>query len=274
MQYKFWKTLLTNSILLLSITFLSTTAQTQTSNLRAATIGGHPNLNGIWQAVNTAHWNLEAHSAEALPEISQLGALAAIPAGQSFVVGGKIPYLPEALEKRNQNRSAVLITDPMISCYLPGIPRANYMPFPFRIAQGENDILFAYSFASSNRIVHMREHTESPVDMWMGWSNGSWDGNTLAIEVTSNDDRTWLDRSGNHHSYQMKVDERFTLVSDNLIQYEATIEDPLTFSEPWTITMPLYRMVESGVELLEYKCVEFAEDLLYGNLEKKEESPY
>ena len=110
----------------------------------------------------------------------------------------------------------------------------------------------------------IRTLDEVPVDMWMGWSNGSWDGDTLEVEVIANDDRTWLDRAGNHHSNEMTVTERYTLINENQIQYEATIEDPNTFSRPWTIAMPLYRHIEPNAELLEFKCVEFSELLLYG----------
>jgi hypothetical protein len=235
-----------------------------------ARIGGKPNLNGMWQTLGTAHWNLEAHSAEELEQIWQLGALGGIPAGQSYVVGGTIPYLPGGQEKRQENKAGWPSTDPMISCYLPGIPRATYMPFPFQIIQGDSDILFSYAFAKSNRNVHMSPVEEAPIDMWMGWSRGNWDGDTLVVEVTSNDDRTWLDRAGNHHSYMMKVTERYTPIGVNHIQYEATIEDPLTYSEPWTIRLPLYRYMDANAELLEYNCVEFSEELLYGEFEKED----
>jgi hypothetical protein len=233
-------------------------------------IAGKPNLNGLWQAMGTAYWNLEAHSAEALPNFWQLGAIAAIPAGQSVVVGETIPYLPEALQKRNDHRTAWPGSDPEAKCYMPGIPRATYMPFPFQIVQGQKDILFVYEFASANRIVHMSDHQEPPVDSWMGWSNGSWDGDTLVIEVIGNNDQTWFDRAGNHHSDQLKVTERYTKVADGLLEYEATIEDPQTFSRPWQIRMPLYRRAEPNAQLLEFKCVEFSEELLYGDLTKKE----
>jgi hypothetical protein len=230
-------------------------------------IGGRPNLNGLWQAANTAHWNLEAHAAEQLEDFWHLGAIGAIPAGQSVVVGGTIPYRPEALARRDEHRSNWPATDPEAACYMPGIPRANYMPFPFQIIQGDGDILFVYEFASANRPVHMtdiRTLDEVPVDMWMGWSNGSWDGDTLVVEVIANDDRTWLDRAGNYRSSEMVVTERFTLMSPNHIQYEATIDDPAVYTRPWTISMPLYRRVETNAELLDFKCVEFSEPLLYG----------
>jgi hypothetical protein len=232
-------------------------------------IAGKPNLNGIWQAMNTAYWSLEAHAAEGLPEFWELGAIAAVPAGQSVVVGGEIPYLPEALERREELRAGWPASDPEAKCYMPGIPRATYMPFPFQIVQGTGDILFVYEFATANRIVHMSNHQEPPVDGWMGWSNGRWDGDTLVIEVTGNNDQTWFDRAGNHHSWQLKVTERYTKLNDYVMQYEATIEDPLTFSEPWTIRMPLYRRAEPDAQLNDFKCVEFSEELLYGHLTKK-----
>jgi hypothetical protein len=226
-------------------------------------------MNGIWQTNNTsAHWNLEDHSASATP-FWQLGAMFAIPAGQSIVEGGTIPYLPAALKKRQENMAGWPKTDPEAKCYMPGIPRAHYMPYPFQIVQGQRDILFVYEYASANRIVHMSNHTESPVDSWMGWSNGKWDGDTLVIEVTGNNDQTWFDRSGNHHTEQLKVTERFSLQGDNVLMYEATMEDPGTFSRPWRIRMPLFRRLEPNVQLLEYKCVEFSEELLYGDLKKK-----
>jgi hypothetical protein len=235
---------------------------------RPARIAGKPNLNGIWQAIGTAHWNLEDHSASATP-FWQLGALYAVPAGQSVVEGGTIPYLPAGLKKREENMAGWPKSDPEAKCYMPGIPRATYMPYPFQIVQGQRDILFVYEFASSNRIVHMSNHTEAPVDSWMGWSNGKLDGDTLVIEVNGFNDQTWFDRAGNHHTEALKVTERYSLQGDNVLNYEALIEDPKTFSRPWRIRMPLYRRLEPNVQLLEFKCVEFSEELLYGDLKKK-----
>jgi hypothetical protein len=237
---------------------------------RPAKIAGKPNMNGVWQAITSAYWNLEDHSAAGLSNFWQLGAIAAMPAGQSIVDGdGKIPYLPAALAQRDENRAGWPKTDPEAKCYMPGIPRATYMPYPFQIVQGDGDILFVYEFASANRIVHMSKHQEPPVDSWMGWSNGHWDGDTLVIEVTGNNDQTWFDRAGNYHSDQLKVTERYTLKDASHIQYEATIEDPQTFSRAWKISLPLYKRIEPNAQLLEFKCVEFSEELLYGDLTKK-----
>jgi hypothetical protein len=244
--------------------------QTKVNN--PAKIAGHPNMNGVWQAINSAYWNLEDHSASGLSQFWQLGAIAAIPAGQTVIDGdGKIPYLPAALAKRDENRAGWPKTDPEAKCYMPGIPRATYMPYPFRVVQGDGDILFVYEFASANRIVHMSKHEEPPVDSWMGWSNGHWEGDTLVIEVTGNNEDTWFDRAGNHHGSMLKVTERYTLKGEDHLQYEATIEDPETFSRPWKISMPLYKRVEPNAQLLEFKCVEFSEELLYGDLTKKSE---
>src|SRR5688572_12046817 len=233
-------------------------------------IGKNPNLNGIYQAINTANWNLEDHSASATA-FWQLGAMFAIPAGQSVIVdnNGAIPYTPAGLKKRAENQAGWPKSDPEAKCYMPGLPRASYMPYPFQIVQGQKDILFVYEYASSNRIVHMSNHTEAPVDSWMGWSNGKWDGDTLVIETEGFNDQSWFDRAGNHHSEALKVTERFSMQGDNVLMYEARMEDPKTFTRPWTIRMPLYRRLEPNVQLLEFKCVEFSEELLYGDLKKK-----
>ena len=231
-------------------------------------IGDHPNINGIWQAVNTANWNLEGQAAEAIDEFWELGALFAFPAGQSVVEGGTIPYLPRALEQRARNRASGPTEDTEAKCYRSGIPRQTYMPYPFEIIQGDGDILFVYEYATSNRTVRMGENRIDPdqvlVDQWLGWSNGRWDGDTLIVEVFGNMP-VWLDRSGNFHNGGT-VTERYTLMSDDHLWYEATIEDPSTYSRPWTIAMPLYRRVEPNAAIFEYKCVEIAEPLLYGEL--------
>ena len=237
---------------------------------RPARIGKAPNINGIYQAINTANWNLEDHPAEGLDQFWQLGAIAAIPAGMSVIEGGTIPYKPEALKVREANRKGWPKTDPEAKCYMPGIPRANYMPYPFQIVQGNRDILFVYEFASSNRIVHMSNHGESPVDSWMGWANGKWNGDTLEIHNSGFNEHSWFDRAGNHHSNQLVVQERFTPRGENLF-YEAEMTDPETFTRPWKISMYLYRKLEPNAQLLEFKCVEFSEELLYGDLKKKTE---
>ena len=230
-------------------------------------LAGKPNLNGIWQAMNSANWDLESHSAQKIDSQWQLGALFSIPAGKSVVVGGKIPYLPAALKAREQFRAEWPKSDPETFCYLPGIPRATYMPYPFQIFQGNRDILMAYSFASANRTIFMKDHKEPPVDSWMGHSNGHWEGDTLVVETTGFNARAHLDRAGNHFGTSLKVVERFALENANVLLYEATMTDPETYSAPWTIRMPLYKHIEANAELLEHKCVPFSEELLYKDLE-------
>lgn len=234
---------------------------------RSTTIGGKPDFNGIWQAMNTANWNLEAHSAEALDAFWKLGAIAAIPAGRSVVRGGTIPYLPQALEERERNRASWPAGDPEAKCYMLGIPRYTYHGMPFQIFQsGPDEMLMVYPFAAGVREIHMNSDEELPIDSWMGRSNGRWDGGVLEIVTVNQNGEGWLDRAGNHFSYRLRVTERFTLLGPNHIWYEATLDDPETYAEPWTIEMPLYRHIGARDQLLEHKCVPFADKLLYSDL--------
>ncbi len=232
------------------------------------TADGKPDFNGIWQAIGTAHYDIEPHAARPGP-MFQLGAFGAIPAGLGIVVGGSIPYTDAALAKKQTNQENWLQLDPVVKCYMPGIPRANYMPFPFQIVQSPEHIAMAYEFASAMRIVYMnRPDFAAPVPSWMGHSLGHWEGDTLVIEVTEQMPDTWFDHSGNHHSESLRVVERYTHKGPDVIIYEATMEDPEVFSRPWIIRTPLYRRLEENAQLLEFKCVEFSEELIYGHLSK------
>ena len=234
---------------------------------------GQPDLNGIWQALGNAHWDVRPHAARSGP-VLEMGALGAVPAGLGVVEGGEIPYQPWAAEKQAQNQADWLKLDPAVRCYMPGIPRATYMPFPFQIVQSKDAILMAYEFATTSRIVYMNQPDfESPADMWMGHSRGHWEGETLVIDVTAQVPDTWFDSAGNFHSEQLHVVERYTATSPDHLLYEVTIEDPKVFTRPWKLSLPLYRRVEPNVQLLEFKCVEFVEELMYGHLRKKEEAP-
>jgi hypothetical protein len=231
------------------------------------TADGHPNLNGIWQAMNTANWDLEAHAARPGLVVA-LGAEGAEPGGLSVVEGGTIPYLPAALAKKQENFANRLTADPEIKCYLPGVPRATYMPYPFQIFQSEKAIAIAYEYDGAYRNIYLKDPGPPPTDSWMGQSVGHWEGDTLVVDVTGLDERTWLDRAGNHHSEALHVVERYTPLGPDTLTYEATIEDPKVFLRPWKISMPLYRHVERKARLLEFKCVEFVEDLIYGQFKK------
>jgi hypothetical protein len=234
-----------------------------------------PDLNGLWQAINTAHWDIQDHSAQPAPVLA-MGAWGAIPAGRSVVEGNEIPYQPWALAKKQENYKQRMkvdpfdfaVGDPELRCFLPGVPRATYLPFPFQIIQSTNVLLFSYEFADASRLINMENHREPPNDFWMGWSNGRWEGDTLVIDVTGFNGKTWFDRAGNFHSEALHVVERFTPLSPHHLQYEATIEDPKVFTRPWKISMPLYRRIEPGAQRLEFKCVEFTEELIYGTLRK------
>ena len=241
----------------------------QTRAYRAPrTADGKPDLNGIWQALNTANWDLQAHAARP-GQVVALGAIGAVPAGLGVVEGDEIPYLPAAAPKKKENFENRLTADPEIKCYLPGVPRATYMPYPFQIVQTPKYILMAYEYAGASRTIYMDKPPASPFDTWMGHSVGRWDGDTLVVDVTSFNDQTWFDRAGNFHSDALHVVERYTPISPDALTYEVTIEDPKVFSRPWKMSMPLYRRLEKDAQLLEYTCVEFAEELMYGHLRKQ-----
>lgn len=246
-----------------------------------ATLGGKPNLNGVWQVMPGPNWNLEPHdAAEAPVAAAQLGAIAAVTPSLGVVEGGAIPYTADALKKRDENRAKAPAWDPEAACYLPGIPRATYMDHPFQIIQGDNgDMLMAYQYASANRVIHMGEVGIPPIDTWMGTSYGEWEGNTLKVTTLAMSPGdyigpkgeveagvTWLDRSGNYLTNTTTVIERFTKTDNDHMNYEATIADPNIYTKEWKISMPLYRRVEKNAQLLDFRCVPFADMLLYGDL--------
>jgi hypothetical protein len=229
---------------------------------------GKPNFTGLWQALGTADWDIRDHSAHAGP-FFQLGATGAEPAGEGIVEGGEIPYTPAAAAQQKQNFQNRMKSDPEVKCYMPGIPRANYMPFPFQIIQSQHDIAFAYEYATANRVVNMGKFKEGAVDTWMGTSNGHWEGDTLVVDVGGLNGNSWFDRSGNFQTENTHVIERFTLGDADHINYEATIEDQTIYTRPWKISTVFYRRKEKNAQLNEFKCVEFAEELIYGDLKKK-----
>jgi hypothetical protein len=232
------------------------------------TADGKPNLNGIWQTLNTANWDLQEHAARSGPVVA-LGAAGAVPAGLSVVEGGEIPYLPAAAAQKKENFENRLTADPEVKCYLPGVPRATYMPYPFQIVQTPQYVLMAYEYAGAARTIYMDKVPPNPVDSWMGHSVGHWEGDTLVVDVTRLNDQTWFDRAGNFHSDALHVVERYTPLSPDALTYEVTIEDPKVFSRPWKMSMPLYRRLDKNAQLMEFKCVEFVEELMYGQLRKQ-----
>ena len=254
----------------------------------ARTSDGKPNFSGIWQANNEAHWDLQAHEARAgavtqpgvypyefarvaAAPVIALGAAAGVPGSVGVVVGdAEIPYKPEAAATKKENGANWIDRDPELKCYLPGIPRAMYMPYPFQIIQSTNKIQMAFTFANAARTIHLDKVEGPPDDTFMGHSVGHWEGDTLVVDVTGFNGKNWFDRAGNFHSASLHLVERFTPINPDAIRYEVTIEDPETFTRPWKIEMPLYRRLESNIQLLEYPCIEFAEEFLYGNVRKKQ----
>jgi hypothetical protein len=254
----------------------------------ARTADGRPNFSGIWQAMNEAHWDLQAHAARpaivtqpgfypayeyarvpAAPVLA-LGAAAGVPGSIGVVEGdGAIPYTPEAAAIRRENAEHWIDRDPELKCYLPGIPRAMYMPYPFQIVQSTNKIQMAFTFTNAARTIHLDTVEGPPDDTYMGHSAGRWEGDTLVVDVTSFNGKNWFDRAGNFHSASLKLVERFTPITPDAIHYQVTIDDPETFTRPWTISMPLYRRLEINAQLLEYPCVEFSEEFMYGHVRKQ-----
>ena len=255
----------------------------QTPAYRAPrTDGGKPDLNGIWQSLNEANYDLEAHVARPAMAVRPgpygpvpaaavvaLGAVGAVPPGLGVVEGGSIPYLPAAMAKKKENQEKWLTDDPEVKCYLPGVPRATYMPYPFQIFQNASSVFIAYEYAGAVRNIFLKDPGPAPVDSWMGQSVGRWEGETLVVDVTSLNDQSWFDRSGNYHSDQLHVVERYTRTSPDVISYEATMEDKEVFSRPWKISMPLYRRQEKNAQIMDFKCAEFVEELIYGKWRKK-----
>ncbi|GAC1465624.1 MAG: hypothetical protein PVSMB1_15260 [Gemmatimonadaceae bacterium] len=242
---------------------------------------GKPDLNGIWQALNEANDDIQTHMARparalragpygpvpAAPVLA-LGAVGSVPPGLGVVEGDEIPYQPSALAKKKENQENWLTADPEIKCFLPGVPRATYMPYPFQILQSSKAIFFAYEYAGAVRNIYLEDPGPAPIDSWMGQSVGRWEGDTLVVDVTGFNDQTWFDRAGNFHSEALHVVERYTRISPDVIAYDATIEDPKVFTRPWKMSIPLYRRQEKNAQLMDFKCVEFVEELMYGQWRK------
>lgn len=241
---------------------------------------GRPDINGFWQALNTAHWDLEPHEAGPGP-VAQLGAAHAVPPGLGVVVGGMIPYRPDALAIKKRVAANALKEDAEIKCYLPGVPRMMYMPYPVQIVQSQQFIMMMSEFATAQRTINMTTNDPPPADTWMGWSNGRWEGDTLVIDSRGFMGSTigaldaegaiqvrFLDRAGNYHTDGLHVVERIRRTGPDHLSYEATIEDPNVYTRPWIISMPLYRRIEPNMQLGEFKCEEFVSDLVYGKYQK------
>ena len=204
---------------------------------------GRPNLQGIWQVRNRASYDLQDH-------VARHG----MPAGRGVVDGGEIPYQPWAAAKKAENFAKRASADPLSQCYLPGVPRIMYMEWPFQIFQTSTHVAMTFEWTQVHRLIYTNGSKPADgIEFWMGDSRGRWDGDTLVVEVTNHNDRTWFDMAGNFHSEALKVVERYTLLDRDTLRYEATIEDPKVFTRPWKISMPMYRHKDM-VRVLEYQC--------------------
>ncbi len=271
------------SILLFAANSASS-GQTVTSTVARLTGTNKPNLEGVWQALNTANYNIEAHewgpglathagapNGARVPAaaVLALGAIGGVPPGAG-VVEGEIPYQPWAAKQKQENMANALTRDPEVRCFLPGVPRATYMPYPFQIIQSADKIMIVYGFSNAGRTIHLDDVEASGVESWMGHSVGKWEGDTLVVDVTQLNEKTWFDRAGNFHSDALHVVERYTPISPYHLMYDVTIEDPKVFTRPWKMKMPLYRLMEAKPQFMEYRCLETVEELLYGHLRKEQ----
>ena len=214
---------------------------------------GKPDLSGFWQAMNTASWDIQAHAADR-----------DVPGGPGVVEGNEIPYQPWALAKKKENYEKRASLDPGGKCYLPGVPRLNYMPFPFQIVQTADQFVLLYEYAHAVRYIFMKgEHPKGPIDWWLGDSRGRWEGNTLVVDVIHFNDQTWFDRAGNFHSEALHIVERYTPLGPDHIQYDVRVEDPKVFTRPWNMSMVLYRHKEKQFQLFDYECYAFDVQNLY-----------
>jgi hypothetical protein len=209
---------------------------------------GHPDFSGIWQVMNTANFDIQDHSAQK-----------GVPAGQGVVEGNEIPYTPAALAKKMENYKNRATADPESKCYLPGVPRITYMPFPFQILQTPGQVTILYEYVHAIRYIYTNgtPHPPGPIEWWMGDSRGRWDGDTLVVDTVHFIADTWFDRAGNHHSDALHVVERYSFIDRDHLNYEVTIEDPKVFTRPWKMRMVIYRHTEPGFQLLEYECYTF-----------------
>lgn len=181
--------------------------------------------------------------------------------------GGKIPYLPEMAAKAKDTATNHMADEPELHCFMSGVPHVMYVQFGFQIIQSGNrdkgSVAMAWDFMNAFRIIPTdgRPHIPPSIKLFQGDSVGHWEGQTLVVDTTNQNDRTWLDTAGNIHSDAIHVVERFTLADANTIRYEATIEDAKTFTAPWKVTETFRRIAAPDYEQLEFACVEGNRDL-------------
>jgi len=173
-----------------------------------------------------------------------------------------IPYTPAAAAIKNRrfanrHNPDLKVRDPIARCLLAGVPRFEFLQ-PFRIIQNPGYVLFLYQYEHAFRVITLdgRPHIDENIKLWRGDSRGRWEGNTLVVDVTNHDARTWFDQAGAYHSDALHVVERFAVVDADTINFEATLEDPKAYTKPWKIAFTIKRSAVKGFELLEDACYE------------------
>ncbi len=205
------------------------------------TAEGKPDLSGIWQVSDSIPaGDLRDHAAR----YDMRG-------GRSVVVGGEIPYQMQVSAKRTENFENRRNADPLGQCDMAGVPRIMYMDFPFQIFQTPQAV--AMTFEWSLIYADGSSHPQG-LEFWMGDSRGQWEGDTLVVDVANNNGKTWFDLAGDFHSDALHVVERYRMTDPDTIAYEAAIEDPKTFTKPWTLRVAFKRRTELGDRILEYGC--------------------
>jgi hypothetical protein len=237
--------------MLATLVLVSAAAEGQDAQSTAIprTSEGKPDFSGFWQVLNSANWDIEPHNARP-----------GTPPGLGIVVDGPLPYRPDALGRRRENWRNRAKQDVDVKCFLPGVPRILYEPYPFMIDQTPTQLMMVFEYANAKRNIYFNTpHPKGPLDFWMGDSRGKWDGDTLVVDATYFNADPWLDRSGNYHSEDLHVVERYQFLTPDHIQYTASLEDPKVFTRPFNISMVLYRHKEANFTILDNECYAFGD---------------
>jgi hypothetical protein len=204
---------------------------------------GTPNLGPT--EPNRGYWNLTAHQDYA----------------KVLLHPAKIPYQPWARELARQRREQLSKYDPEGYCLPPSGPRLMTTPFPMEILQvpAQKRILMIYEGGTHLwRVIYMdgRPHPEGDRlnPTWLGHSVGRWEGDTLVVDVVGFNEGSWIDLVGDPHTDLLHVVERYSRPDLYTLRYEATIDDPGAYTEPWTIGLDVV-WDEKG-EIQEYICQE------------------
>jgi len=209
---------------------------------------GHPNLEGIWQPrTSGAAYSILPHPGGFfLGQGSETG----------IVEGGVLPYQPWALEQVKYRRDHVEL-DPTGHCHYEGVPHSLY--FTFQIFQTPTQIAFVHENMHAWRLIYLTGEHPKDYLTWMGDSRAHWDGNTLVVDVTDNNDKSVFDMAGHFHSDQLRVVERYTLQDENTLIWEATLTDPKVFTRPVKMHFPLVRAAKDYA-IMESGCFEDERD--------------